>query len=462
MGEGSIGALGLGAPAGRSGSRSPPWSPRSVRGPAPREALNRALHELRRPLQALVLASGASRGRRARMRSGSRSPRSATSTARSTAARRRFEPRPVACRAVVRVRGRALAGDRRRVQSVARPALARRLGAWCMADPERLAQALDNLIHNAIRHGGLRVRVEARAFAAGVRISVADSGAVRPAGAATGDPRHGHGLRVVAAVAAEHGGRFLVRPSADRHRRDPRAAVRRRSHGRPAAGRASRGPAGRMPARPPGPWRGLGEPPRPGDRLRVRGARLRGPGGDARRRLSQRHPEPARSASPRGRRRAAVARGEPASGRRMPERLLEVRRIPERFVPAGDARGARRRRSAARRAGPIPPAPTCSPRSSGIRGSAKRHGRRRASARGREPVQISVTGAEALAATGRDPQGTRVDVIVTTEPGPGGGSGRTRLRGPRGRAPGPDPVGRRRGRRPAGTRRGGRGMRRSP
>ena len=40
-------------------------------------------------------------------------------------------------------------------------------------------------------------------------------------------------------------------------------------------------------------------------------------------------------------------------------------------------------------------------------------------------MQISVTGAEALAATGRSPQGTRVDVIVTTEPGPGGGNGRT-------------------------------------
>jgi Flp pilus assembly protein CpaB len=40
-------------------------------------------------------------------------------------------------------------------------------------------------------------------------------------------------------------------------------------------------------------------------------------------------------------------------------------------------------------------------------------------------VQISVTGTEALAATGRDLQGARVDVIVTTEPGPGGGRGRT-------------------------------------
>ena len=54
-----------------------------------------------------------------------------------------------------------------------------------------------------------------------------------------------------------------------------------------------------------------------------------------------------------------------------------------------------------------------------------RHHRGPRLAGGREPVQISVTGAEALAATGQDPRGTRVDVVVTTEPGPGGGSGRT-------------------------------------
>jgi Flp pilus assembly protein CpaB len=40
-------------------------------------------------------------------------------------------------------------------------------------------------------------------------------------------------------------------------------------------------------------------------------------------------------------------------------------------------------------------------------------------------VEIAVTGAEALAAGGEDPIGDHVDVIVTTEPGPGGGHGRT-------------------------------------
>ncbi len=84
-----------------------------------------------------------------------------------------------------------------------------------MADPERLAQALDNLIHNAILHGGLRVRVEAAVFAGGVRIAVADSGPTSSAARRRPGPRHGHGLRVVSAVAAEHGGRFLLRTSPD-------------------------------------------------------------------------------------------------------------------------------------------------------------------------------------------------------------------------------------------------------
>jgi two-component system, OmpR family, sensor histidine kinase TctE len=176
-----------------------------------REALNRALHELRRPLQSLVLCSAAEG------EPGSHAIRVALAAlgdldAEINGGRRPFEPRPVVCRALVqpaveRWRGIAAASDRSLV-------LRWRAGsAVVMADPERLAQALDNLIHNAIRHGGLRVQVEARAFAAGVRISIADSGAPRPGGSAGRDPRHGHGLRVVAAVAAQHGGRFLVRAS---------------------------------------------------------------------------------------------------------------------------------------------------------------------------------------------------------------------------------------------------------
>jgi len=44
--------------------------------------------------------------------------------------------------------------------------------------------------------------------------------------------------------------------------------------------------------------------------------------------------------------------------------------------------------------------------------------------RGRRPVEIAVGGGEALFATGADPQGSRVDVVVTSEPSTAG-AGRT-------------------------------------
>jgi signal transduction histidine kinase len=174
-----------------------------------RAALNRAVHELRRPLQTLVLSSGSSQG------PGSHSIRVALAALGDldreiNGGPRRFAPRPVACRALVqpaveRWRGPAAAAHRSLV-------LHWRAGsAVVMADPDRLAQALDNLIDNALRHGGLRVCVEAWVRAGGVRISVADAGPATAANAGRRGPRHGHGLRIVSAVAAEHGGRFEIR-----------------------------------------------------------------------------------------------------------------------------------------------------------------------------------------------------------------------------------------------------------
>ncbi len=105
------------------------------------------------------------------------------------------------------------------------------------------------------------------------------------------------------------------------------------------------------------------------------------------------------------------------------DRLLEVRRVPKRFVPGG-ALSAPQQAIGRAPAGPIPPGAyllATQLRSPG--------GHRRRSepplGRGRAPVQISVSGAAALAVGARDPAGARVDVIVTTEPGPGGGRGRT-------------------------------------
>jgi Flp pilus assembly protein CpaB len=102
-------------------------------------------------------------------------------------------------------------------------------------------------------------------------------------------------------------------------------------------------------------------------------------------------------------------------------RSLEVRRMPERFVPPGalavpgDALG---------RAPAAPLTPGAYVLSDQLRLPQQRRSERRPGlGPGKRPVEISVTAAGAL--TARPPRGQRVDVVVTTEPGPGGGSGRT-------------------------------------
>jgi two-component system OmpR family sensor kinase len=178
-----------------------------------RDALNRALHELRRPLQALVLSSGPERG------PGSHALRVAL-TALDDLDReingdeRRVELRPVDCRALVQPaveRWRGVAASSRRALT-----LRWRAGsAAVLADPDRVAQALDNLIDNALRHGGLRVSVDADLCVGGVRITVRDTGPGTQAAHRSGNARHGHGLAIVSRVAAEHGGTFrMLRSSA--------------------------------------------------------------------------------------------------------------------------------------------------------------------------------------------------------------------------------------------------------
>jgi Flp pilus assembly protein CpaB len=103
-------------------------------------------------------------------------------------------------------------------------------------------------------------------------------------------------------------------------------------------------------------------------------------------------------------------------------RLLEVRRIPQRFAPAGALTVPEQAIGRAPAAG-IPAGAYVLAWELEDPGRHRRGGRPRLGG-GRQPVEISVTGAEALAAGG-DPRRGSVDVIVTTEPGPGGGSGRT-------------------------------------
>jgi signal transduction histidine kinase len=173
-----------------------------------RDALNRALHELRRPLQALVLSSGSGQG------PGAHALRVVICALDDldreiNGAARRLELRPVDCRALVQPaveRWRGIAATMRRSL-----VLRWRAGSvTVLADPDRLAQALDNLIDNALRHGGLRVSVDAEICADRVRITVRDGGAGRRRPARSADPRHGHGLAIASRVAAEHGGSFRM------------------------------------------------------------------------------------------------------------------------------------------------------------------------------------------------------------------------------------------------------------
>jgi K+-sensing histidine kinase KdpD len=186
-----------------------------------REALNRALHELRRPLQALALSQ-------ARPAAGS-SPLGLALAALAQLDREinggsAEAPRLVSCRELV---GGAVGRWRARA-AIAGGSIVMRWfagGATVIADPARLSQALDNLILNALEHGGPNVTVEARAAGGKLRISVSDDGlASRPdsrretpselVARLTGRRRRGHGLQVVRAVAAGNRGRFALQRSA--------------------------------------------------------------------------------------------------------------------------------------------------------------------------------------------------------------------------------------------------------
>jgi Flp pilus assembly protein CpaB len=100
---------------------------------------------------------------------------------------------------------------------------------------------------------------------------------------------------------------------------------------------------------------------------------------------------------------------------------LEVRRVPERFVPP-DALGV------PRDALGLAPVSAISPGSyllaSQLRLPSRRDRGVPALTGRRRPVEISVSGAEALLATGASPRGAKVDVVVTSEP-TGAGPGRT-------------------------------------
>jgi signal transduction histidine kinase len=94
-------------------------------------------------------------------------------------------------------------------------------GATVSGDRLRLAQAVSNLVANALEHGPGHVELTARVVGhRHVRIEVIDEGPGLPAsvaeltrGARGGRGRRGRGLAIAAAIAESHGGRLVAAPS---------------------------------------------------------------------------------------------------------------------------------------------------------------------------------------------------------------------------------------------------------
>lgn len=190
-----------------------------------RAALNEAMHELRRPLQVLSLALPEAA-------TGSGPARSSLSLAAAALDRldREINGRSVgegrALVALVPLLEAALARWRPRAEAAGR-SLRVKLGTnspVVFGNSFDLAQAVDNMISNALEHGGGAVVVELREIERGVAVAIHDAG--RPTGSEAGGfrpgfrtriggrSRRGHGLRVVERIARENRGRFELRRSA--------------------------------------------------------------------------------------------------------------------------------------------------------------------------------------------------------------------------------------------------------
>jgi Flp pilus assembly protein CpaB len=144
--------------------------------------------------------------------------------------------------------------------------------------------------------------------------------------------------------------------------------------------------------------------------------------------------------------RPVVVVGAPvAAGRRLGPReisaALTVRRVPSRFVPRAALAAPEEALGLVTRA--------TLPAGSYLLGPQLAVARKEKAVPGnlggdRRPVEIVVTGADALFGAGQGPTGSKVDVVVTSEPG-GAGPGRTYVAAPRvpllGLRPGPEGPG---------------------
>jgi signal transduction histidine kinase len=185
-----------------------------VRDGRQRRALNERLHELRRPLQALVLAAKPQAGAGpdplelalAALRDLDREVNGEAPDLR----RRPIEGRMLAVAAAERWRSRVAASGRR---ITVRWRCAEEL---VDVDPVRVAQALDNLIANALEHGGGPITIEGARRGGCLELAVRDRGTRKPRRVREArerrEPRRGHGLRLTRSLARGNGGRLRLRP----------------------------------------------------------------------------------------------------------------------------------------------------------------------------------------------------------------------------------------------------------
>jgi signal transduction histidine kinase len=199
-----------------------------------RTVLNERLHEVRRPLQALALMApprvGPTRGD---------GPVEMAAAALARLEREINGERGEAAPATVAVRP-LLEATRRRWSGPAALVGAGIVVRWdageaaVEGDRIDLAAALDNLVVNALEHGGPRIELGADLIDDRIWLAVVDSGSGAtgrareraasargregrrrrdrrpPFGRLSGRARHGHGLRLVRRTAARHGGAFAL------------------------------------------------------------------------------------------------------------------------------------------------------------------------------------------------------------------------------------------------------------
>lgn len=180
-----------------------------VRAGMRRRSLNEHLHELRRPLQALALAAKPPQPDKP-------DPLELALIALRDLDREvnggefEWERRPVEARMLAIAaceRWRARTTDAGRLIGV----LWRCGDVLADVDPARISQALDNLIANALEHGGGPITVEGLRHGDKIDLVVRDGGSPNPSRFRDhADPRRGHGLRVTRRLARGNGGDLRV------------------------------------------------------------------------------------------------------------------------------------------------------------------------------------------------------------------------------------------------------------